>query len=70
MPCTAIDYRRSRDTTATEPSAALVTVEIDGIPVAVPEAPPLMRAAALAGVRVPKLCAPTPSKHLAHAVCA
>src|SRR5215472_15422847 len=34
-----------------------VTVEIDGRPVTVPEGTSIMRAAALAGVKVPKLCA-------------
>jgi formate dehydrogenase major subunit len=38
-------------------AAATVTLEIDGIPVTVPEGTSVMRAAALAGVSVPKLCA-------------
>jgi formate dehydrogenase major subunit len=38
-------------------SAKIVTVEIDGVPVLVPEGTSLLRAAAAAGVRVPKLCA-------------
>ena len=37
--------------------AASVTLEIDGHPVTVPDGTSVMRAAALAGVRVPKLCA-------------
>ena len=37
--------------------AAPVTVEIDGTAVTVPEGTSVMRAAALAGVKVPKLCA-------------
>src|SRR5436853_6327326 len=37
--------------------AATVTVEVDGQPVTVPEGTSVMRAAALAGVKVPKLCA-------------
>src|SRR5689334_487072 len=38
-------------------SAAAITLEIDGRAVTVPEGTSVMRAAALAGVRVPKLCA-------------
>jgi formate dehydrogenase major subunit len=38
-------------------AAASVTVEIDGHPIAVPDGTSIMRAAALAGVSVPKLCA-------------
>jgi formate dehydrogenase major subunit len=38
-------------------AAASVTVEIDGQPIAVPDGTSIMRAAALAGVSVPKLCA-------------
>ena len=53
----AIDYEDLGTPPVAEPSAALVTVEIDGLPVTVPEGTSLMRAAALAGVRVPKLCA-------------
>lgn len=34
-----------------------VTVEVDGLPVTVPEGTSVMRAAALAGVDIPKLCA-------------
>ena len=37
--------------------AATVTLEIDGRAVAVPPGTSVMRAAALAGVQVPKLCA-------------
>src|SRR6202011_2881691 len=51
----AIDYEDLG--TPAECSTALVTVEIDGHPVTVPEGTSVMRAAALAGVRVPKLCA-------------
>ncbi|MST33364.1 formate dehydrogenase subunit alpha [Acidimicrobiaceae bacterium USS-CC1] len=43
--------------TPAAPGAATVTLEVDGIPVAVPEGTSVMRAAALAGVDVPKLCA-------------
>ncbi|MDQ0994256.1 formate dehydrogenase subunit alpha [Streptomyces sp. V3I7] len=39
------------------PGAATVTVEIDGQPVAVPEGTSVMRAAALSGTDIPKLCA-------------
>ena len=37
--------------------AELVTVQVDGIPVSVPAGTSVMRAAALAGVDIPKLCA-------------
>ena len=52
----AIDYE---DFGTPEPADATgsVTVEIDGRPVTVPEGTSIMRAAALAGVKVPKLCA-------------
>jgi formate dehydrogenase major subunit len=38
-------------------SATLVTIEIDGHAISVPEGTSVMRAAALAGTRIPKLCA-------------
>ena len=52
----AIDYE---DCGTPQPADATgsVTVEIDGRPVTVPEGTSIMRAAALAGVKVPKLCA-------------
>src|SRR3981081_489905 len=53
----AIDYEDLGTPPVAEPSTALVTVEIDGRPVTVPDGTSVMRAAALAGVRVPKLCA-------------
>src|SRR6478672_1072853 len=43
--------------TPAQPGAATVEVEIDGQPVLVPEGTSVMRAAALAGIDVPKLCA-------------
>src|SRR5215510_12098054 len=54
----AIDYK-DLGTPAVSPDGktAQVTVEIDGVPVTVPEGTSVMRAAALAGVSVPKLCA-------------
>ena len=51
----AIDYEDLG--TPAVASAALVTVEIDGHAVTVPDGTSVMRAAALAGVQVPKLCA-------------
>ena len=39
------------------PGAATVTVEVDGLPVTVPEGTSVLRAASLAGVDIPKLCA-------------
>ena len=38
-------------------SARLVTLEVDGLPVTVPAGTSIMRAASLAGIQVPKLCA-------------
>ncbi|WP_425827578.1 formate dehydrogenase subunit alpha [Streptomyces fractus] len=43
--------------TPQRPGAATVSVEIDGLPVKVPEGTSVMRAAAEAGIDVPKLCA-------------
>ena len=43
--------------TPAQPGAATVEVQIDGQPVLVPEGTSVMRAAALAGIDVPKLCA-------------
>ena len=43
--------------TPSAPGPETVTLEIDGIPVSVPEGTSVMRAAALAGTDVPKLCA-------------
>src|SRR5262250_485493 len=51
----AIDYKDLGTPASSSP--AEVTVEIDGIPVSVPEGTSVMRASALAGVSVPKLCA-------------
>jgi formate dehydrogenase major subunit len=51
----AIDYKDLG--TPASAGTASVTVEIDGAAVTVPEGTSLMRAAALAGVQVPKLCA-------------
>ncbi len=53
----AIDYQDKGTPEAPESTAAPVTVEIDGQPVTVPDGTSVMRAAALAGVKVPKLCA-------------
>ena len=44
-------------------SATQVSLSIDGIPVTVPEGTSVMRAAALAGVKVPKLCATDSLEH-------
>ncbi len=43
--------------TPARPGAATVDLEIDGHPVSVPEGTSVMRAAAIAGIDVPKLCA-------------
>src|SRR6266700_856919 len=53
----AIDYEDMGTPAVAEASTAPVTVEIDGHTVSVPEGTSVMRAAALAGVQVPKLCA-------------
>ena len=45
------------DGTPASTSTALVTLEIDGMPVIVPEGTSIMRAASKTGVQVPKLCA-------------
>ena len=52
----AIDYE-DLGTPAPNPGSAPVTVEIDGKEITVPDGTSVMRAAALAGVKVPKLCA-------------
>ncbi|HEX7825034.1 MAG TPA: 2Fe-2S iron-sulfur cluster-binding protein, partial [Mycobacterium sp.] len=43
--------------TPAKPGPATVSVEVDGLPVSVPDGTSVMRAAALAGVDIPKLCA-------------
>ncbi|PRX44614.1 formate dehydrogenase alpha subunit [Prauserella shujinwangii] len=43
--------------TPAKPGLATVTVEVDGMPVQVPEGTSIMRAAALSGTEIPKLCA-------------
>ncbi|MFI9604524.1 formate dehydrogenase subunit alpha [Streptomyces sp. NPDC052043] len=43
--------------TPEKPGEPTVSVEVDGLPVTVPEGTSVMRAAALAGIDIPKLCA-------------
>ncbi|HEY4454896.1 MAG TPA: formate dehydrogenase subunit alpha [Pseudonocardiaceae bacterium] len=43
--------------TPAKPGAPTVTVEVDGLPVSVPDGTSVLRAASLAGVDIPKLCA-------------
>ncbi|PXY31316.1 formate dehydrogenase subunit alpha [Prauserella muralis] len=43
--------------TPAQPGPATVSVEIDGVPVTVPEGTSVMRAAAMTGTDIPKLCA-------------
>ncbi|GIE34496.1 formate dehydrogenase subunit alpha [Actinoplanes italicus] len=43
--------------TPARPGPATVSLEVDGLPVTVPEGTSVMRAAALSGIDVPKLCA-------------
>jgi formate dehydrogenase major subunit len=52
----AIDYE-DFGTPASKAGTGPVTVEIDGAAITVPDGTSVMRAAALAGVKVPKLCA-------------
>jgi formate dehydrogenase major subunit len=52
----AIDYE-DFGTPAPAEAGAAVTIEVDGRSVTVPEGTSVMRAAALAGIQVPKLCA-------------
>src|SRR5690348_5984758 len=54
----AIDYEDlGTPAPAQNPGTGRVTVEIDGKPITVPDGTAVMRGAALAGVKVPKLCA-------------
>jgi formate dehydrogenase major subunit len=53
----AIDYEDKGTPEPAQGAAAPVTVEIDGTSITVPDGTSVMRAAALAGVKVPKLCA-------------
>jgi formate dehydrogenase major subunit len=53
----AIDYEDLGTPEPAQTAAAPVTVEIDGASITVPDGTSVMRAAALAGVKVPKLCA-------------
>ncbi|XVV15962.1 formate dehydrogenase subunit alpha [Actinoplanes sp. CA-131856] len=43
--------------TPARPGPATVSIEVDGLPVTVPEGTSVMRAAALSGIDIPKLCA-------------
>ena len=52
-----VGAERDLGTPAPHPAGAAVSLTIDGVPVTVPERTSVMRAAALAGVGVPKLCA-------------
>src|SRR5437588_2489043 len=42
--------------TPAKPGAPTITVEVDGLPVSVPDGTSVLRAASLAGVDIPKLC--------------
>src|SRR6202034_3311239 len=53
----AIDYEDLGTPAPAQTNGQQVTVEIDGATVTVPEGTSVMRAAALADVKVPKLCA-------------
>ena len=51
-----VDYSQDLGTPGAE-SDVMVTVYIDGMPVSVPEGTSVMRAAAMVGANIPKLCA-------------
>ena len=51
-----VDYSQDLGTPGAE-SDVMVTVQIDGMPVSVPEGTSVMRAAAMVGANIPKLCA-------------
>ncbi|UYF99676.1 formate dehydrogenase subunit alpha [Halomonas sp. GD1P12] len=51
------DFSKDYGTPAARPGAASVSVEIDGITLSVPEGTSVLRAAALADISIPKLCA-------------
>ena len=51
-----VDYSQDLGTPGAE-SDVMVTVRIDGMPVSVPEGTSVMRAAAMVGANIPKLCA-------------
>jgi formate dehydrogenase major subunit len=53
----AIDYEDFGTPPPPLNGSGQVSLEVDGVPVTVPEGTSVMRAAALAGVKVPKLCA-------------
>ncbi|MCP1314446.1 MULTISPECIES: formate dehydrogenase subunit alpha [unclassified Halomonas] len=51
------DFSKDYGTPAARPGAASVSVEIDGVRLSVPEGTSVLRAAALADISIPKLCA-------------
>ncbi|WNL42573.1 formate dehydrogenase subunit alpha [Halomonas sp. PAMB 3264] len=53
----SVDFSKDYGTPAARPGAASVSVEIDGITLSVPEGTSVLRAAALADISIPKLCA-------------
>ncbi|WNL39230.1 formate dehydrogenase subunit alpha [Halomonas sp. PAMB 3232] len=53
----SVDFSKDYGTPAARPGAASVNVEIDGITLSVPEGTSVLRAAALADISIPKLCA-------------
>ncbi|PCF96079.1 formate dehydrogenase subunit alpha [Vreelandella nigrificans] len=52
-----VDFSKDYGTPSPSPGAATVNLEIDGVPVSVPEGTSVLRAAALADINIPKLCA-------------
>ena len=53
----SVDFSKDYGTPAARPGAASVSVNIDGVTLSVPEGTSVLRAAALADISIPKLCA-------------
>ena len=53
----SVDFSKDYGTPSPYPGAATVNLEIDGVSISVPEGPSVLRAAALADINIPKLCA-------------
>ncbi|MFI0473440.1 formate dehydrogenase subunit alpha [Halomonas sp. HMF6819] len=53
----SVDFSKDYGTPAARPGAASISVNIDGVTLSVPEGTSVLRAAALADISIPKLCA-------------
>jgi len=53
----SVDFSKDYGTPSPYPGAATVNLEIDGVSISVPEGTSVLRAAALADINIPKLCA-------------